>query len=61
MRIYTRLEYTSPVESVPEPEEVLGHQVQTLSFASKFELWGCPDCGAMVWDQELHNRWHARR
>jgi len=61
MRIYTRLEYISPVEAVMKPEEILEQPVKTSLLTSKFEFWGCPDCGAMVWDQEQHNRWHARR
>lgn len=60
-REYTKLEYTSPIESVPEPDEMLGTQVETITFASKVVLFGCPDCGSIVWDQRVHDKWHARR
>lgn len=61
MRSYTRLEYTSPVESMPQKQEVLGLPVATEGLGVKLILWGCPDCGLTVWDQSLHDRWHARQ
>ena len=60
-REYTQLTYTTPVEEMPKTEEVLGLPTLTAGLGTILTLWGCPDCGAIVWDQRVHNRWHARR
>jgi predicted RNA-binding Zn-ribbon protein involved in translation (DUF1610 family) len=61
MREYTKCSYTNPVISVPEIEVALEQQVETVGLATTLVLFGCPDCGSLVWDQQAHDRWHARR
>lgn len=53
MREYTKLEYLSPVESVPP-----GDDGSLITLAVKIILWGCPECGATVFDQNIHEWWH---
>ena len=66
-REYTKIEYTSPVETMgaqeaqPPWEVLLGIPTVTDGLGTKLTLWGCPDCGTLVWDQQAHDKWHARR
>ena len=52
---YTQIDYQSPIMSKP------GDTSDVLVLTSKLTLWGCNDCGLLVWDHQVHNRWHEQQ
>jgi hypothetical protein len=61
MPSYTKCDYISPVESFPKSEDVLDQKVDTTTLGVTVTVWGCDECGSLVWDQAMHNRWHHQK